>query len=109
MSTMTIFKTPSKRLPGPAIPAWSQWLTNLLPWRVDFDSLGYMLKHARQFGNFYAIWVGDKPIYVVSDPNLAREILVERAKEFHKADLVKQGVGAFAGNGLFTNEDDFWR
>lgn len=109
MSTMTTSAPPQVRVPGPVIPGWSQWITNLLPWRVNFDSLGFMLKNARQFGKFYAIWLGSKPIYVISDPNLVREILVERAKEFHKADLVKQAVGPFAGNGLFTNEGDFWR
>ncbi|NJN83330.1 MAG: cytochrome P450 [Caldilineaceae bacterium] len=75
----------------------------------SIDTLGFMLKNAREFGPFYAIWIGDNPIYVVSDPALAHEILVERASEFHKADLVKEAVGRFAGNGLFTNEGDFWR
>lgn len=109
MSTMTTPTVQTTRLPGPTIPAWTQTITNLLPWRVDIDSLGYMLKSARQFGNFYAIWIGDKPIYVISDPELAREILVERAKEFHKADLVKGALAPVAGNGLFANEGEFWR
>ena len=109
MSTMVNSATQKARLPGPVIPAWTQSITNLLPWRVDFDSLGFMLKSARQYGNFYAIWIGDKPFYVISDPNLVREVLVERAKEFHKAALVKDAVGRFAGNGLFANEGDFWR
>ena len=59
MSTMVNSATQKARLPGPVIPAWTQSITNLLPWRVDFDSLGYMLKSARQYGNFYAIWIGD--------------------------------------------------
>ena len=109
MSTLADTTTKTKRLAGPTIPAWTQTLNNLLPWRIEFDSLNYMLKGANQYGNFYAIWVGDKPIYVVSDPALVREILVERASEFHKADLAKHAVGRFAGNGLFTNEGDFWR
>lgn len=109
MSTVTTMATQPARLPGPTIPAWTQWINNLLPWRVDFDSLNFMLKNARQYGKFYAIWIGDTPIYVVSDPALAHEILVERAKAFHKAALVRHAVGPFAGNGLFLNEGDFWR
>ena len=109
MSTMTTMATQPTRLPGPTIPAWTQWINNLLPWHVDFDSLSFMLKNARQYGKFYAIWIGDTPIYVVSDPALAHEILVERAKAFHKAALVRHAVGPFAGNGLFLNEGDFWR
>lgn len=109
MST-TIRATPQMhRLLGPSVPAWTQSINNFLPWRVSLDSLGFMLQNAQKYGGFYAIWFGDQPIYVVSDPTLVREILVERAREFHKADLVKTAVGAFAGNGLFTNEDDFWR
>lgn len=109
MNAIPMTTTPATRLPGPTIPAWTQWINNLLPWRVDFDSLSFMLKNARQFGQFYAIWVGDTPIYVVSDPALAHEILVERAKEFHKAELVRHAVGPFAGNGLFLNEGESWR
>ena len=109
MSTVTTMATQPARLPGPTIPAWTQWINNLLPWHVDFDALSFMLKNARQYGKFYAIWIGVSPIYVVSDPALAHEILVERAKEFHKAALVRHAVGPFAGNGLFLNEGDSWR
>jgi len=80
-----------------------------LPWRVDFDPLNFMLASARRYGAFYAIWMGETPIYVISDPALAHAILVERAKEFHKAEMIKAAVGPFAGNGLFTNEGDAWR
>lgn len=109
MTTIATAATPAPRLPGPMIPGWSQWITNLLPWRVDFDSLSYMLKSTQQFGNFFAIWIGDQPIYIVTNPALVHEILVERAKEFHKADLIRDAVGAFAGNGLFLNEGESWR
>jgi cytochrome P450 len=68
-----------------------------------------MRKAAQQYGRFYALWLGNKPIYVISDPALVHEVLITRAAEFHKADLVKHAVGRFAGNGLFTNEGDFWR
>ncbi len=109
MSAITTPTSHTTRLPGPVIPAWSQTITNLLPWRVDFDSLGYMRKEAQKYGNFYALWIGDKPIYVISDPQLAHEILVERPNEFHKAALVKDALDPIAGNGLFANEGDFWR
>lgn len=109
MTTITTAATPATRLPGPSVPGWSQWITNLLPWRVDFDSLTYMLKSTQQFGNFFAIWIGEKPIYIVTNPVLVHEILVERAKEFHKADMIRTAVGAFVGNGLFLNEGESWR
>lgn len=109
MAAMTPPLTLAARVPGPKIPVWSQWVTNLLPWRVDFDPLNYMLASARRYGPFYAIWVGETPIYVISDPALAHEILVERAKEFHKAEMIKAAVAPFANNGLLTNEGESWR
>jgi cytochrome P450 len=109
MSTLNMAATPGQGLPGPWIPAWTQTLTNLLPWRLELDPLNYLLKSADRYGNFYAIWVADKPIYVVSDPALVREILVERAAEFHRADLLKRSLGHFLRNGLFISEGDLWR
>lgn len=108
MST-TLTALPTKRLPGPVIPSWAQLLTNLLPWRVEFDSLRYLRQAAQKYGSFYAIWVGKQPTYVISDPALAHEILVERAKEFHKAAVVHEAVGAVVGKGLFLNEGESWR
>ncbi|MFN8445951.1 MAG: cytochrome P450 [Caldilineaceae bacterium] len=108
MRTLSISDA-SKPLAGPVIPGWTQILIKLWPWRLEFDSLAFMLKGAQDYGNFYAFRIGRQPYYVVSDPELVRQILVERAREFHKADLVKQAVGSFAGKGLFTNEDDSWR
>jgi cytochrome P450 len=84
-------------------------ITNLSPVRLEFDSLSYIVTNAEKFGEFYGVYVGDTVTYVVSNPKLAHEILVERANEFHKAELLRKAVGPLVGNGLLTSEGDFWK
>ena len=99
----------AKRPPGPVVPAFTQVLTALSPVRIAFDSLKYILENARIYGGLYGIYSGDTATYVVSDPALVHEILVERHSEFHKAQMLRTSVGALLGNGLLTSEDGFWR
>jgi cytochrome P450 len=47
--------------------------------------------------------------YVVSDPELAREILVEKSDKFYKAQILRDAIGGVVGNGLLTSEGDFWK
>ena len=84
-------------------------MTNLSPVRLPFDSLSYIVTNAEKFGEFYGVYLGDTVTYVVSSPKLAHEILVERASEFHKAELLRKAIGPVIGNGLLTSEDDFWK
>jgi len=84
-------------------------LLQLSPVRIEFDALTYVSENAAKYGPLYAITVGNVVTYVISDPQLAHEILVTRHSEFHKAEVVRKAVGPFAGNGLFTSEGDFWR
>lgn len=99
----------TERMAGPVVPGWTTWMTRLWPWRIKFDSLGYIHNAARQFGGLFAIWVGNRPTYVVTDPELAHDILVRRANEFHKAELLRHAVQPLIGNGLLISEDDFWK
>jgi cytochrome P450 len=84
-------------------------MTNLSPVRLAFDSLSYMTTNAAKYGELFGIYVGDTVTYVVSSPELAHEILVARANEFHKAEMLRRSVGALIGNGLLTSEGDFWK
>jgi cytochrome P450 len=74
-----------------------------------FDSLAAFLQIARDFGGITYNEFGPVKFYLISDPELMREVLVEKAEHFHKADLTKQAFGAFLGNGLLNSEDDFWK
>ncbi len=96
-------------IPGPHVSPLGALMVALSPVRVPFDSLTYMTESAAQFGAFYGIHFGTDITYVVTDPDLAHEILVKRAHEFHKAPMLRDAVSDFLGNGLLTSEDDFWR
>jgi cytochrome P450 len=96
-------------VPGPRVPAWLQGLLLLSPVRVPFDSLTYMTENARRYGRLFAIYAGETTTYVITDPELVHEILVERAAEFHKAELVRHATRPLIGNGLFINEGDSWK
>ena len=101
--------SPAQRLPGPVVPGFTRVITALSPVRLPFDSLKYIVDNAAIYGPLYGIYFGDTVTYVVSDPKLAHEILVERHAEFHKAQMLRNAIGELIGNGLLTSEGDFWR
>ena len=101
--------SPAQRLPGPVVPGFTRVITALSPVRLPFDSLKYIVDNAAKYGPLYGIYFGDTVTYVLSDPKLAHEILVERHAEFHKAQMLRNAVGELIGNGLLTSEGDFWR
>jgi cytochrome P450 len=94
--------------PGARFSNWQMALTRFLP-SSSFDSLKFILDQQAQYGRFTCIIAGDSRTYVVSDPELAREILVEKADRFHKAQMLRDAAGLFLGNGLLTSEGDFWK
>lgn len=94
--------------PGARFSAAQMALTRFLP-SSSFDSLKFILDQQAKYGRFTCIVAGDSRTYVVTDPELAREILVEKADKFHKAQLLRDAAGVFLGNGLLTSEGDFWK
>ena len=96
MQTVVTPKTP----PGPhsGIP-----LKNLLGFQRD--SLRFFTETAR-YGDVSTFKVGSIPLYLVSHPDLIRDILVTRAKDFHKS-LAFERLKPLLGNGLLTSEDEF--
>jgi cytochrome P450 len=53
--------------------------------------------------------LGPIKMYQFSDPEYAREVLIEKADKFRKGDIMKRGLGPFIGNGLVTSDGDFWK
>jgi cytochrome P450 len=95
--------------PGAVVPGWTRLITNLSPKRLEFDSLAYVIENTAKYGRIFSITLGDDVTVVISDPDLAHELLVTRAAEVHKAPLLKRSVGELLGNGLLLSEGDFWR
>ena len=51
------------------------------------------------------VWVpADTDLSSATDPDLVREVLVEKADKFHKAQMLHEATGVFLGNGLLTSE-----
>ncbi len=76
---------------------------------VEFDLLQFAKDSQAQFGDFNYTKFGWVTFYMITDPDLMHEILVERPEEFYKIKLIKYALGPFLGNGLLTNEGDFWK
>lgn len=76
---------------------------------AEFDMLQFALDTQPQFGDFHFTKFGWVTFYMITDPDLMHEILVERPEEFYKLKLIKYALGPFLGNGLLTNEGDFWK
>ena len=101
--------TQAATVPGPRIPGFMMTMTQLSPVRMEFDSLAYLTENAEKYGSFFAIYAGKNVTYVITDPQLAHEVLVTRHQEFHKAEMIRKAVAPFASNGLLTSEGDFWK
>jgi len=76
---------------------------------VEFDLLQFAKDSQAQFGDFNFTKFGWVTFYIITDPDLMHEILVDRPEEFYKLKLIKYALGPFLGNGLLTNEGDFWK
>jgi len=76
---------------------------------VEFDMLQFVTDTQPQFGDFHYTKFGWVGFYMITDPDLMHEILVDRPEEFYKIKLIKYALGPFLGNGLLTNEGDFWK
>src|SRR5690349_14174085 len=62
----------------------------------------------RSYGSVAKIYLGVKPAYFVNDPELIRQVLVSRAKEFDKGPLFAN-ARLMVGNGLATSEGEIHR
>lgn len=101
--------TQAATVPGPHVPGFMMTMTQLSPVRMEFDSLAYLTENAEKYGSFFAIYAGKNVTYIITDPQLAHEVLVTRHQEFHKAEMIRKAVAPFASNGLLTSEGDFWK
>jgi cytochrome P450 len=94
--------------PGPRFSPVQMALFRFLP-TSSFDSLKFIVDQQAQHGRLTCVEANGIRTYVVSDPELAREILVEKANKFQKAQLLRDSIGSVVGNGLLTSEGDFWK
>src|SRR5438093_5388360 len=86
--------------PSPDSPPAS----NLLAMRRD--PIGFFTKLAREFGDFVRFNVGAGNFHLANHPDLIREVLIAKDREFTRWYAVD--IGRVLGNGLFVSEGDFY-
>jgi len=74
-----------------------------------FTSIKYFQKLRKKYGKIFRFWAGPKPIIVICDPKVVREILVNTRVFPKTKDYIKTfGPGGF-GNGLVTSSNEIHR
>lgn len=96
---------PISRPPGPT--SWSP-LGIAAPFRRD--PLAYLTAVVRVYGDLVVL-PGPlyRPIFLVHDPNLIRQVFVRQADRFIKPPPLNRVLMPTFGNGLLFSEGDFWR
>ncbi len=101
---------PAKHPPTvPGVPVIGHAATfmsaNGLP--VDF-----LQRAQREYGNLAHFKVMNRSFYLVSDPDLIREVLLERVTEFLKPEAIAvkpRSLSRFLGDGILTADYETWR
>lgn len=92
--------------PGPQ----SKWfgLDMLGKFRQDEQMQTYE-RYAAQYGDVVRVALGGRERYIITDPALAHQLLVNETDKVCKSKAQKQVFGAFTGNGLINSDGDFWK
>ena len=91
------------RPPGPK----GHFLTGSIP-EFTGDTLAFLLD-TRKYGDLTSFRFGPFTGYVVSSPEFAHQVLVTDAAKYIKSRSLKSVMFPILGNGLFTNDGDFWK
>lgn len=85
--------------PNPFIPA-----INLFSLRRD--PLGFLLRLEREYGEVAFFKLGPQPVYLISNPDYIRDILITHNRNFMKGEGL-QRAKRLLGEGLLTSEGEF--
>jgi cytochrome P450 len=86
---------PPNRLPAMLFGAFQQ------------DPLGYFTDMTRQYGDVWGMRIGNFRSFFINHPDLIEDVLVNKAKLYHKGRILQANKYLF-GEGLLTAEGDFW-
>ncbi len=73
------------------------------------DPLSFLNRMYAQFGDVVQFPIPDPPTYLVSDPEIARRILVTNARAYGKRTIQYTTLSLVTGEGLLTADTDVWR
>src|SRR5262244_3624595 len=71
------------------------------------DPLGYFTDLTRQYGDVWGMRIGNFRSFFINHPDLIEDVLVNKAKLYHKGRILQANKYLF-GEGLLTAEGDFW-
>lgn len=74
--------------------------------RMQFDRLNFLMEVTRDYGDLARFRIWNRDVYLVSNPDYVKEILVTQHRNFHKSRAL-QLAKYVLGEGLLTSEDDF--
>jgi cytochrome P450 len=93
-----------KTIPGPDEPFF---IGSLRPFQADPPQ--FLAALAREYGPIARFSLFSRTLYLISDPDLVREILVANHKRFPKSDVGLKVMRRFLGIGLLTSEGEYHR
>lgn len=97
----------SVRVAGePPTPPGDWWFGNLLDMRAD--PLGYLARVARDFGGIVKLRFKKNTVYLVSEPDLIKELLIDHGRKYRK-NTRYQFMRRVLGQGLLLSEGETWR
>jgi cytochrome P450 len=91
-------------IPGPH----GRWggLNHFRAIRTDFREFSHGLH--QEYGDIVSYRVFGQRVYQFASPDLAREVLVEKARSLRKPDNQKRAFARIIGNNLFTSDGAAW-
>ncbi len=70
------------------------------------DILGFLIHMRKTYGEIAFFKLGKRKMYMVSDPEIVKDVLVTNNKNFSKSRALKRAK-MVVGEGLLTSEADF--
>jgi cytochrome P450 len=72
------------------------------------EPLTFLLDMTRRYGDIVHMHLGPVHTYVITHPDLIREVLITKGKSFRKWERQKRVFRKIDGDGLINSEGDFW-
>lgn len=72
------------------------------------DALGLVVRMSQRHGGLVRLHVAGRPLYLVTDPELAQEVL-QQPRSLTKQTAGMAALSLLVGNGLLTSDGELWR
>lgn len=73
------------------------------------DPLPFYMQNFRDYGDIVKLNANGINLYQINNPDLIQEVVVHKAKSFHKSPIYKRLLSIYLGNGLLISDGEFWK